>query len=101
MRQKAVAAKTYKYKKIWGRMFKNVHFVIFDNGGGPAEGVVKFLEDLRIPRKLIKTMQSVILGANELCYKKVIGRLAEDTNRIQAAKSRSLLLPLDLIEDTA
>ena len=100
MRQKMVNSKTYRYKKTWGEMFKNVHFVIFDNGGRLAEGVREYLKGLEIGTGTLKTMQSVILKVNESCYKRVMGRLAEEMNEIYSAKSKSMLLPLDLIEDT-
>ena len=101
MRQTAIASKTYKYKKTWGAMFSNVHFVIFDNEGRPAEGVANYLEGLGIGPRLIKTMQSVILKANETCYKRVISRIAEVENGMHASRSRSMMIPLDIIEDTA
>lgn len=95
-----VNSKTYKYKKTWGEMFNNVHFVIFDNAGRLAEGVREYLKGLEIGTGTLKTMQSVILKVNEVCYKRVIGRLAEEMNEIHSTKSKSMLLPLDLIEDT-
>ena len=100
MRRTAVVAKTSKYKRTWGTMFNNVHFVIFDNGGRPADGVCDYLKGLGIGAATLKTMQAVILRANETCYRRVLGRLAEETNRVQSAKATSILVSPDLMEDT-
>ena len=56
MRQATVKSKTYKYMRTWGKMFENVHFVIFDNEGRPAEGVRDYLRSLGISTGTLKTM---------------------------------------------
>lgn len=100
MRQTAINAKTSRYRRTWGKMFNNVHFVIFDNGGRPAEGVCEYLRSLGIGAATLKTMQTVILKANETCQRKVLGRLAQDLNRTHSTKATSMLISLDLMEDT-
>ena len=100
MRQTTIVSKTYKYRKTWGKMFKNVHFVIYDNSARPAQGVPEYLRDLGVGAATMRTIQTTILRANETCFRRVLGRANEEINRMYVARAKALLIPQNLIKDT-
>ena len=95
----ATKTKEKQYEAEDGTSLKNLHIVAFDNAGNMAAGVNSYLRSIGCNNALIKAMQVCILKANEMCYKKVMCKVAEDLNTSRARGTRNLITSPNQIDD--
>ena len=93
------ARKHTDYKSSGGTVPSNLHIVSFDNNAHIGAGVFNYLRSLGCTAAMVKAMQKSILSTNEKCFKRVMGRIAEAKNNCKLHGNKTLIVPLNQIDD--